>query len=54
VIVSLAFKRQGEKFTISRFAVGIGHPRGLIGAFVPVAEGGEFNEDGILRCSGTP
>jgi hypothetical protein len=39
VIVSLAFKRQGEKFTISRFAVGIGHPRGLIGAFVPVAEG---------------
>jgi hypothetical protein len=40
VIVSLAFKRQGGKFTISRFVVGIGHPRALICAFVPMAEGG--------------
>jgi hypothetical protein len=43
VIVSLAFKRQGGKFTISRSVVGIGHPWALIGAFVPMAEGGGVN-----------
>jgi hypothetical protein len=39
VIISPAFRRQGGKFTNSRFAAGIGHPRALIGAFVPTTEG---------------
>jgi hypothetical protein len=39
VIISLAFKRQAGKLTISRITVGIGHLRALEGAFVLVAEG---------------
>jgi hypothetical protein len=39
VIISPAFKRQGGKLTISRFAAGVGHRQALIGAFVPTAKG---------------
>jgi hypothetical protein len=39
VIISPAFKRQGGKLTISRFAAGVGHRQALIGAFVPTSKG---------------
>jgi hypothetical protein len=33
------FQRQSGKLTVCRLAVGIGHPRALVGMFPPVVEG---------------
>jgi hypothetical protein len=38
IVIAPTFTRQGGKLTNSRFVAGIGHPRALVGTFVPLAE----------------
>jgi hypothetical protein len=42
--VAAVFKKQGGNLTVYRLAVGIGHPRALVGSIVPTAEGADSSK----------